>query len=106
MIEKLRRHGMALTAYCPLARGRVFGNATLETIAKRHGKTVGQVALRWLVQQPGRDRHSALVQAGACDARTSRSSTSTLTPAEMQQIGALGAPGGRVVNVGVAPAWD
>src|SRR5262249_45670094 len=46
-----RRHGISVTAYCPIARGKVPGNPVLERIAKTHGKTAGQVALRWLVQQ-------------------------------------------------------
>ncbi len=41
-----------LTAYSPLAKGRVAGDGTLATIADRYGKTPAQVALRWLVQQP------------------------------------------------------
>ena len=44
-------HGIMLTAYTPVARGRVVGNETLEGIGERYGKTAAQVALRWLVQQ-------------------------------------------------------
>jgi 2,5-diketo-D-gluconate reductase B len=40
-----------LTAYSPLARGRVAGNDVLEEIGARYGKTGAQVALRWLLQQ-------------------------------------------------------
>ena len=40
-----------MTAYCPLARGKVPGNETLERIGKAHGKSASQVALRYLVQQ-------------------------------------------------------
>jgi 2,5-diketo-D-gluconate reductase B len=46
-------HGMAVVAYCPLARGQLTGNSTLAKIGAKHGKTAAQVALRWLVQQPG-----------------------------------------------------
>ena len=41
-----------VTAYSPLAKGRVIGNETLEEIGKPYGKTGAQVALRWLIQQP------------------------------------------------------
>jgi diketogulonate reductase-like aldo/keto reductase len=44
-------NGVVLTAYSPLAKGRVVGNEVLEGIGARHGKTAAQVALRWLLQQ-------------------------------------------------------
>ncbi len=53
----LRRYcedaGIALTAYSPLARGGVIGDDRLGTIGDRYGKSAAQVALRWLLQQPG-----------------------------------------------------
>ena len=51
VIEACRRRGLVLTAYCPLGRGRLQGDAVLAEIASRHGKTFAQVALRWLMQQ-------------------------------------------------------
>jgi len=51
LLEFCLDHGVVLTAYSPLARGRVVGNETLEGIGERYGKTAAQVALRWLVQQ-------------------------------------------------------
>jgi 2,5-diketo-D-gluconate reductase B len=52
MLTALKRHGMMLTAYCPMARGKLLDDPVLDAIAKAHGKTVGQVSLRWLIQQP------------------------------------------------------
>ncbi|MDY6817499.1 MAG: aldo/keto reductase [Halobacteriales archaeon] len=46
-------HDLALTAYSPLARGDVIGHETLARIGDRYDKTAPQIALRWLVQQPG-----------------------------------------------------
>ena len=43
---------MLVTAYSPLARGRVPDDETLAEIGSAHGKTAGQVALRWLLDQP------------------------------------------------------
>jgi diketogulonate reductase-like aldo/keto reductase len=43
--------GMPLTAYCPVARGRILESPELATIAKANGRTVAQVAMRWIVQQ-------------------------------------------------------
>lgn len=44
---------VALTAYSPLARGRVIDDDTLAAIGAHHDKTAAQVALRWLLQQEG-----------------------------------------------------
>lgn len=53
ILDYAHRHGMAVTAYCPLARGKLINNRTLARIGTKHGKSAAQVALRWLVQQPG-----------------------------------------------------
>lgn len=45
-----REKGIAIESWSPLARGKVFGNELLETIAARHGKTVSQICLRWVIQ--------------------------------------------------------
>lgn len=39
-----------LTAYSPVAEGRVTGNQVLKEIGEKYGKTPAQVALRWLIQ--------------------------------------------------------
>jgi 2,5-diketo-D-gluconate reductase B len=41
-----------VTAYSPLARGKVPDDPTLREIGEKHGKTAGQVALRWLLDKP------------------------------------------------------
>ena len=43
--------GSSITAWSPLAQGAVADDATLIEIGKAHGKTPGQVTLRWLLQQ-------------------------------------------------------
>ena len=53
MLAALKRHGMILTAYCPVARGKLLADPVVAEIAKTHHKTPAQVCLRWLVQQPG-----------------------------------------------------
>jgi len=47
-----REHGIMLTAYAPLAQGELLNNATMKSIASKHGCTVGEVAIRWLLDQP------------------------------------------------------
>jgi 2,5-diketo-D-gluconate reductase A len=45
--------GVQAEAWAPFAEGRnnLFDNDVLKTVAKRCGKTVGQVVLRWLIQR-------------------------------------------------------
>lgn len=52
MLAALRRHGMILTAYCPVARGKLLEDPVIGAIARAHGKTSAQTCLRWLIQQP------------------------------------------------------
>jgi 2,5-diketo-D-gluconate reductase B len=43
---------LLLTAYAPLAQGKVTRDPVIREIAEAHGRTPGQVALRWLLDQP------------------------------------------------------
>lgn len=45
------QHNIVLTAYSPLALGKVHDDALLQEIGKRHGKSPSQVTLRWLLQR-------------------------------------------------------
>ena len=104
VIDACRRHGISVTAYCPIARGKVPGNPTIERIAEAHDKSAGQVALRWLIQQG--------VIPIPRTAKVERLKENldvfdfALDPAEMAKIGALKRPDGRVVNPAHAPKWD
>jgi 2,5-diketo-D-gluconate reductase B len=53
LLELARAEVVLITAYSPLAHGRVPGDETLTRIGRGHGKTAGQVALRWLLDQAG-----------------------------------------------------
>ncbi len=50
LTEFCRQQGIVVESWSPLARGGVFGNEVLESIANRHGKSVAQVCLRWVIQ--------------------------------------------------------
>lgn len=50
LLAVCRKNGVHVTAYCPLARGILKDNPTLTKIAARHGQTVAQVSLAWLMQ--------------------------------------------------------
>ncbi len=43
--------GSSITAWSPLAQGQIADDAVIGEIAYAHGKTPGQVTLRWLIQQ-------------------------------------------------------
>jgi 2,5-diketo-D-gluconate reductase B len=106
LIDECRRLSVSFTAYCGMAIGRVFEDPTLREIAAAHRKTVAQIVLRWLLQQPGvialsRTVHPERVASnvGVFDF--------ALSDAEMAAIHGLAAAGSRIVSPpGLAPAWD
>jgi 2,5-diketo-D-gluconate reductase B len=104
VIAASRKAGMTVTAYSPIARGRVEGDNVLTRIGNAHGKSAAQVCLRYLVQ------HDVIVIP-----RTSRSERLAenlaifdfkLSPAEMKDIASLAHPQGRIVEWGGTPDWD
>jgi 2,5-diketo-D-gluconate reductase B len=104
VIDACRQHGLSVTAYCPLARGKVPGDQTLIGIAKKNGKSVSQVALRFLVQQgliviPRTSKLERLAENLAIF-------DFSLSETEMTEIAGLRRPDGRVVNPPHAPKWD
>jgi 2,5-diketo-D-gluconate reductase B len=52
VMHECLEHDLLLTAYSPFAHGQVHEDATLAEIGARYGKSAGQVALRWLLDQP------------------------------------------------------
>ncbi len=48
---KLAENGIAVMAYCPLGEGRLLRDASLATLADRHGCTPASIALAWLMAQ-------------------------------------------------------
>jgi diketogulonate reductase-like aldo/keto reductase len=51
VIAASRQHGMAVTAYSPIAQGGAKNDKLLARIGTAHGKSAAQVCLRYLVQQ-------------------------------------------------------
>lgn len=105
VLAACRRHGLALTAYCPLGRAGVLDDPVVRQVASRHGRTVSQVILRWHVQQPG---VAAIPKSGTPRhiAENIDVFDFALTDDEMASIGALRRPDGRVVDPDFAPDWD
>jgi len=106
VIEACHKRGLVLTAYCPLARGRLIGDPVLADIARRKGKTVAHVALRWLMQQ----KIIAAIPRSSNAARIAQNIDVfdfELSDDEMARIKALARPDGRTANpAGRAPKWD
>ncbi|MGE3148635.1 MAG: aldo/keto reductase [Pseudorhodoplanes sp.] len=53
MLDYLRRKGIPLIAYAPLAKGATAQNDALNRIGKKYGISGAQVALAWLLGQDG-----------------------------------------------------
>ena len=106
LIESTLQAGLAVTAYCGMAIGRVFSDPTLKEMAARHEKTIAQIVLRWLVQQRG---IVALSRTTRIDrlAQNLAVFDFELNAADMAAIHALATADGRVVDPpGLAPLWD
>lgn len=52
ILRQAASNGSSLMAYCGMAVGRVFETQLLKDIATRQQRSVAQVVLRWLIQQP------------------------------------------------------
>jgi 2,5-diketo-D-gluconate reductase B len=104
VIAACGRHGMAVTAYSPIARGRTSGDKLLARIGKAHGKSEAQISLRWLVQQgvvviPRTSKIERLKENFAIF-------DFELTQAEMTEIAALAHPRGRLADASLVSGWD
>jgi diketogulonate reductase-like aldo/keto reductase len=99
-----KKHGMAVTAYTPIARGKAGNDKTLALIGKHHRKTAAQVGLRFLIQE------GAIVIPRTSKLERLEENLAVfdfkLNDAEMGQIRALASPRGRMVTMGSAPKWD
>ena len=104
VIDFARSQGIHITAYMPLAYGKVMADPVIAAIAARHGVTPAQVALSWSLQQgfaviPSSTKRTNL-EANLHFQRI------TLSPDEMAQMATL-ERGERLANPdGLAPQWD
>ena len=99
-------HGIAITAYCPLAQGQaLLTHPAVTDPANRLGVSPGQIALHWIMRQ----KNVAAIP------RTSKVERLALnlavfdlevTPEEMSALDKLQSVHMRVVNPGFAPIWD
>ncbi len=104
VIAACKKHGMAVVAYSPVARGGAKGDKTLERIGKAHDKSAAQVSLRYLVQQgigviPRTNRLERLEENFALF-------DFELSDAEMREIHRMSGRNDRIVDWTWSPAWD
>jgi len=104
LLAQARAQDVLLTAYSPIAQGKVLGDTVLEEIGEAHGKNPVQVTLRWLVQQ---DHVVAIPKAGSAKNRVANLEIFDfeLSDAEMARIFALNR-GERLVAPADGPDWD
>jgi len=104
VLEACARHGMAVIAYSPVAKGRIKNDQRLAQIGQAHGKSAAQVCLRWLVQQ-----NVAAIPRTSKIERLSENIAIfdfKLSDDEMRQIFEMASPKGRLTDYGFAPKWD
>ena len=104
VLDACARHGMAVVAYSPVAKGRIKNDQVLVRIGQAHGKTPAQVCLRWLVQQ----NVSAIPRTSKIERLSENIDIFDfeLSEQEMRQIFQLGSAKGRLTDFGFAPKWD
>jgi 2,5-diketo-D-gluconate reductase B len=104
LLEVAQQHDLTLTAYSPLAHGKVVGHPELTAIGEQYGKTAGQVALRWLLAQP---KVTTVPKASSHDRRLENFDVFdfSLSDADRERIANL-PKGVRTANPGWAPDWD
>jgi len=104
VLQTCRRLGVAMTAYSPLAQGKVLHDPTIRAVADAHQVSATQVAVRWLVQQG--------VIAIPRSSHIERAATNLdafgfeQTQDEMARISALARSNIRLINPPWSPRWD
>jgi 2,5-diketo-D-gluconate reductase B len=104
LLDQAREHDLLLEAYSPFAHGRLHGDPVLTEIGEAHGKSAGQVALRWLIDQPN---VCALPKATAPERIRENLDVFdfALSDDERRRIDGL-ERGERTANPAWAPTWD
>jgi 2,5-diketo-D-gluconate reductase B len=103
VVDFCQAHGIAITAYMPLAYGKVLAEPLLMEIGQRHGVSAAQVSLAWLLAQgmtvipSSTKRENLAANLAALKVR--------LSSDEMAAIATLDR-GERCANPDFAPNWD
>lgn len=105
ILALMERHDMALTAYCPLARGKVLDEPAVKDVAAHHGVSSAAVVLSWLV---GQERVIAIPKSAKPERLEENLAALSLdlSAEERGAIDALARPDGRLIDPDFAPQWD
>ena len=103
VLDYARAKGIALAAYCPLARGGLGRVKELAAIARKHNATPEQVALKWLLDQ---DIVAAIPKASRPENQQANLDALKLTLDDVDRAAIAKLPKDeRVVDAGF-PKWD
>ncbi len=96
--------GVSIAAYAPLAQGRLAQHEELQAIARKHGATPAQVALKWLLDQPG---VAAIPKANRAESQRANLDALRIELDDTDRAVISMLPKTqRFVNPGWAPVWD
>lgn len=106
VLAACRMNGMAMVSYAPLFRGgALLKEPAITMAAERHGKTPGQVVLRWHLQHD----NVAVIPRTSRKKRLEENADIfdfTLTEDEMSAISSLRGAGQRICDYNFSPEWD
>jgi diketogulonate reductase-like aldo/keto reductase len=105
LFEACRKHGLSITSYSPIGKGKRLTQPVLQELARAKGKTPAQMTLRWHIQQP---MNIAIPRSSKPEriAENIAIFDFTLTPQEMAQISSLAHSKGRMLSPMVPLDWD
>jgi 2,5-diketo-D-gluconate reductase B len=105
ILDAVRSADDTVTAYSPLARGRVMRDPTLVEIAQDHGTTPAAVTLRWLLDQDAVLAIPKATSAGHLQANLEALVT-TLDDEERNRINGLARQERLIDPAGLGQSWD
>jgi 2,5-diketo-D-gluconate reductase B len=104
IVELAPEKDFMVTTYSPLARGKVPADPTLNEIGEAHGKTAGQVALRWLLDKP---QVCAITKASSHERRVENFEVFDFERSDEERARIEVLPKDeRIIDPGFGPDWD
>lgn len=104
VLDFAREHGMALTAYTPLARGQGADTEAVQRIAEKHGVLPSQIALGWVLEQDG---VAAIPKSNSLENQRANLEALKVRLDDEDRAAIAALPKDvRIVNPAFAPEWD
>lgn len=103
LVSYAQSRNIAVTAYCPLAQGRLADHPSLATIATKHKASPAQIALKWLLDQDG---VTAIPKAGRAESQLANLAAWDVKLDDLDRAAIAALPKTeRFVNPAFAPDW-